>query len=102
MTGGRAKVATDHDSIERLRVENTGLRKEVDRLHEQLGRREERTRLILQAAVEGFHVVGMNGEILDCNPSFARIVGYERSELLTMNIGQIDAQSPHEVAAIIE
>ncbi|WP_437494216.1 PAS domain S-box protein [Sorangium sp. So ce1014] len=95
-------MATDHDSIERLRVENAGLRKEVDRLHEQLGRREERTRLILQAAVEGFHVVGMNGEILDCNPSFARIVGYERSELLTMNIGQIDAQSPHEVAAIIE
>ncbi|WP_437604003.1 PAS domain S-box protein [Sorangium sp. So ce590] len=95
-------MATDHDSIERLRVENAGLRKEVDRLHEQLGRREERTRLILQAAVDGFHVVGMNGEILDCNPSFASIVGYERSELLTMNIGQIDAQSPHEVAAIIE
>ncbi|WP_437821494.1 PAS domain S-box protein [Sorangium sp. So ce1078] len=95
-------MATDHDSIERLRVENAGLRKEIDRLHEQLGRREERTRLILQAAVEGFHVIGMNGEILDCNPSFASIVGYERSELLTMNIGQIDVQSPHEVAAIME
>ncbi|AUX33279.1 MULTISPECIES: PAS domain S-box protein [Sorangium] len=95
-------MATDHDSIERLRVENAGLRKEIDRLHEQLGRREERTRLILQAAVEGFHVLGMNGEILDCNPSFASIVGYDRSELLTMHIGQIDPQPPHEAAAIMD
>ncbi|KYF76125.1 anti-anti-sigma factor [Sorangium cellulosum] len=95
-------MATDQDSIERLRTENAGLRKEIERLHEQLGRREERTRLILQAAVEGFHVIGMNGEILDCNPSFASIVGYDRSELLTMHIGQIDARPPHEVAAVIE
>ncbi|XYI03909.1 PAS domain S-box protein [Sorangium sp. So ce1128] len=94
-------MATDQDSIERLRAENAGLRKEVERLHEQLGRREERTRLILQAAIEGFHVVGMNGEILDCNPSFASIVGYSRSELLTMNIRQIDARPPDEVAAAI-
>ncbi|WP_437641973.1 PAS domain S-box protein [Sorangium sp. So ce854] len=95
-------MATDQDSVERLRAENAGLRKELERLHEQLGRREERTRLILQAAVEGFHVVGMNGEILDCNPSFASIVGYDRSELLTMHIGQIDARPPDEVAAVIE
>ncbi|WP_437617396.1 PAS domain S-box protein [Sorangium sp. So ce1151] len=95
-------MATDQDSIERLRAENAGLRKEIERLHEQLGRREERTRLILQAAIEGLHVIGLNGEILDCNPSFASIVGYSRSELLTMNIGQIDARPPDEVAAIIE
>ncbi|AGP37519.1 PAS domain S-box protein [Sorangium cellulosum] len=95
-------MATDHDSIERLRVENAGLRKEIDRLHEQLGRREERTRLILQAAVEGFHVLAMNGDILDCNPSFASIVGYDRTELLTMHIGQIDPQPPHEAAAIMD
>lgn len=95
-------MATDQDSIERLRAENAGLRKEIERLHDQLGRREERTRLILQAAIEGFHVVGMNGEILDCNPSFAGIVGYERSELLTMHIGQIDARPADEVAVAIE
>ncbi|WP_437978974.1 PAS domain S-box protein [Sorangium sp. So ce295] len=95
-------METDQDSIERLRAENAGLRKEIDRLHEQLGRQEERTRLILQAAGEGFHVVGMNGEILDCNPSFAGIVGYDRSELLTMNIGQIDPRPPHEVVMVIE
>ncbi|WP_437496235.1 PAS domain S-box protein [Sorangium sp. So ce1099] len=94
-------MATDQDSIERLRAENAGLRKEIERLHEQLGRREERTRLILQAAIEGLHVVGLNGEIIDCNPSFASIVGYSRSELLTMNIGQIDARPPDEVAAAI-
>ncbi|XXY50285.1 PAS domain S-box protein [Sorangium sp. So ce269] len=95
-------MATDQDSIERLRAENAGLREEIERLHEQLGRREERTRLILQAAIEGHHVVGLNGEIIDCNPSFASIVGYSRSELLTMNIGQIDARPPDEVAAVIE
>ncbi|MGK3962491.1 PAS domain S-box protein [Sorangium sp. So ce118] len=94
-------MATDQDSIERLRAENAGLRKEIERLHEQLGRREERTRLILQAAIEGLHVIGLNGEIIDCNPSFASIVGYSRSELLTMNIGQIDARPPDEVAAAI-
>ncbi|WP_437738412.1 PAS domain S-box protein [Sorangium sp. So ce1335] len=95
-------MAVDKDSIERLRAENAGLRKEIERLHEQLGRREERTRLILQAAVEGYHVVGMSGEILDCNPSFASIVGRSRSELLTMHIGQIDARPPDEVATAIE
>ncbi|XXT25389.1 PAS domain S-box protein [Sorangium sp. So ce429] len=94
-------MATDQDSIERLRAENAGLRDEIERLHEQLGRREERTRLILQAAIEGLHVVGLNGEIIDCNPSFASIVGYSRGELLTMNIGQIDARPPEEVVAAI-
>ncbi|WP_437922560.1 PAS domain S-box protein [Sorangium sp. So ce291] len=94
-------MATDQDSIERLRAENAGLRKEIERLHEQLGRREERTRLILQAAIEGFHVVGLNGEIIDCNPSFASIVGYSRSELLTMNIRQIDTRPPEDVATAI-
>ncbi|MGK4004410.1 PAS domain S-box protein [Sorangium sp. So ce1036] len=95
-------MATDQDTIERLREENAGLREELERLREQIARKEERTRLILQAALEGFHVVAMNGDILDCNPSFARIVGYERSELLSMNIAQIDRQEPGEIAALLE
>lgn len=94
-------MTSHEDDVEALRAQNAALRGEVESLREQLRRREQRTRLILQAALEGFHVVGMNGEILDCNASFARIVGYERDELLKMNINQIDQRPAAELAAFM-
>ncbi|WP_437683607.1 PAS domain S-box protein [Sorangium sp. So ce131] len=94
-------MTTDQDGIERLRAENAALREELGKLRELMARREERTRRILQSAREGFHEVGLDGKILDCNPFFASIVGYDRSELLTMNIGELDKRPPDELAAAI-
>lgn len=81
--------------------EVAALRARLDALEEQLRRQELRSRWILRASLEGFHIVGMSGEILDCNEAFAEIVGYSRDELLTMHIGAIDRRPRAELEVLI-
>jgi two-component system NtrC family sensor kinase len=49
---------------------------------------EERYRLLFESVQEGVFVSTPDGRLLDCNPAFASMLGYEsRSELLGINIG---------------
>lgn len=82
--------------------EVAALRARVAELERQLRRQELRSRQILRASLEGFHVVGMKGRLLDCNEAFAEVLGYTRDELLTMSINQIDARGSPDLDALTE
>lgn len=60
----------------------------------------ERTRRILGAAGEGFHMIGMDGRIVDCNDAFARMLGYTREELTKMRIKEIDPRPSPDLSML--
>lgn len=61
---------------------------------------EERYRSIVQSLMDGFELIDLGGRILDINETYCRMVGYDRTELLTMNVSDLDGTlSPEEVSA---
>jgi PAS domain S-box-containing protein len=46
---------------------------------------------IMASSVDGFSLVDANGNIIDANDSYCRMMGYSRKELLKMHFSQIDA-----------
>ena len=59
--------------------------------HRDLYESEERHRVMLQTAMDGFFRTDMRGRILDVNETYCRMSGYSEQELLTMNIADIEA-----------
>ncbi|MFP3898561.1 MAG: PAS domain S-box protein [Dehalococcoidia bacterium] len=60
---------------------------------------QEKHRLILETALEGFIINDLKGRLREANDSYCRMVGYSREELLGMSIRDIDsAESPEEIA----
>jgi PAS domain S-box-containing protein len=51
---------------------------------------EQRFRTIFQSADIGIELVDMDGRLMACNPSIARIFGYDEQELLETAIGKTD------------
>jgi len=66
--------------------------------------RELEYRSIIQAAGDGYWAVrASDARIIDVNDTFCRMVGYDRQELLTMTISDLEAvESPEETAAHIQ
>jgi PAS domain S-box-containing protein len=52
---------------------------------------EERSRAILQTALDGFWLTNLKGQILDFNNAFCQMLGYSDEELLKMTIPDIEA-----------
>ncbi len=52
---------------------------------------EERSRIILQTAMDGFCIVDTKGDFKDVNEAYCRITGYTKDELLSMNVRDIEA-----------
>jgi PAS domain S-box-containing protein len=62
-------------------------------------RSQERHRIILQTALDGFYVLAWDGRLLEVNASYCKMVGYTREELLKMSIFDIEAmETPEEIA----
>ena len=57
---------------------------------EALRQSEERHRIIIQTAMEGFCMVDMRGRLLEVNETYCRMSGYNDQELLAMNITNLD------------
>jgi rsbT co-antagonist protein RsbR len=76
-------------------IDHEQLRARIAELEDRLRQQERRTELILRSALEGFHIVGLDTRILDCNETFASSLGYTRDELLAMHITDVD-RSPAE------
>ncbi len=52
---------------------------------------EERHRLILGTAMDGFWLVDTQGHLLEVNEAYCRMSGYSQQELLTMSIADLEA-----------
>lgn len=61
---------------------------------------EQRFRQILDSQEE-FHLVGMDGRIVECNRAFAASIGRTREETLGMPLSDIDPSPPERIGALI-
>ncbi len=66
---------------------------------EALHESEERHRVTLQTAMDGFFRADMQGRILEVNETYCRMSGYSEQVLLTMNIADIEAVHSAEMIA---
>jgi PAS domain S-box-containing protein len=67
--------------------------------HRDLHESEERYRVILRTAMDGFFRTDMQGQILEVNETYCRMSGYSEQELLTMNVADISAVRTAETIA---
>jgi len=62
-------------------------------------RSEEKHRIILETALDGFYVLGLGARLLEVNASYCKMLGYTRGELLKMSLADIEAiETPEEFA----
>jgi len=77
-----------------LLEEIAALRGRLEQLEDAEAKRqptEERSRIILQTAMDGFCIVDTKGDFKDVNEAYCRITGYTKDELLSMNVRDIEA-----------
>lgn len=82
------------------------LRHEVEehkRAQEALRESEEKYRLMLHTAMDGYWLADVQGRLIDVNEAYCRMSGYSRERLLALSIAQLEAvESVSSVAARIE
>ncbi len=66
-------------------------------MQESIAIRDERNRLIVETAIDGFWTTDTEGRILDVNEAYVRLSGYSREELLTMRATDLDAAESPEL-----
>ena len=69
---------------------------EMKNIENRLMERDKFLTTILETAQDGYCVLSLKGRILDVNKSFCSMTGYSKSELLSMNISQIDVMYEEE------
>ena len=77
--GKKILFSVIHDITDRKRAE------------ESLSKSEERYRMIIQTAMDGFWLVDSHGRLLNVNQAYCRMSGYTEQELLTMSIPDLEA-----------
>ncbi len=84
-------------------AERAGAELERKCAEEALRASEERYRMILASALDGFWVIDVQGNILEVNDAYCRLTGYRRDELLSMKVGDVEAsESPKDVVKHIQ
>jgi PAS domain S-box-containing protein len=75
---------------------------ERKRTEEALRESEQRHKIVVQTAMDGFLLADTQGRLLEVNASYCRMVGYNEQELLAMRISDLDAvESVGDTAARI-
>lgn len=73
---------------------------ETRRTEEELRQSEERQRSMLQTAMDGFWLTDPKGRLLEVNETYSQMSGYNKEELLSMSISDLEAnEMPEDVAA---
>ncbi len=76
---------------------------ELKQAEEALRQSEERHRIIIQTAMDGFWMIDIHGRLLEVNETYCRMSGYSYQELLAMNIADLDAnETKKEITAHIQ
>ena len=80
---------TKHDEVGLL-IES------FNRLLGVLSEREKRVRVMFEEASDGIHLLDLQGNIVQCSPSFAKILGYTKEEIININVRNLDVKLPSD------
>ena len=72
---------------------------DLTRAEEATRKCEERHRTILRAAMDGFWLIDLDGQLLEINDAYCRMSGYSEPELLAMSVSDLSVLEPREQAA---
>ena len=64
---------------------------EQTELNKTMRSNEERQRMILETAIDGFLLTDIHGKLLEVNDAYCSMSGYTKQELLNMNISELEA-----------
>jgi PAS domain S-box-containing protein len=73
---------------------HTGIARDITqsrRAQEALRTELEKNRILLKNGGDGAHVLDLNGNVVEANDAFCTMLGYNRSELIGMNVSEWDA-----------
>ena len=102
-------IGSVHDITERKQAE-----RELERYREhleelvqirtnELDMLSQRNSLIVNTALDGFFSVGVDGQLVDCNEAYCRMLGYDRQHMLKLRIPDIEAiETPEEIGQRIK
>jgi diguanylate cyclase (GGDEF)-like protein/PAS domain S-box-containing protein len=65
--------------------------KKLQTLNQELQRESEKNLALLHNASDGIHILDANGNIVEASHSFCSMLGYQRDEMIGMNVSQWDA-----------
>jgi two-component system, sensor histidine kinase and response regulator len=92
---GLANKETDYEETDLIQasllMETIWKVTERKRAEEALRESEERHRIILRTALDGFWLVDTQGRLLEVNETYCRMSGYSESELLAMRISDLES-----------
>jgi PAS domain S-box-containing protein len=81
------------------------LRSDVRRVENEklISQSEERHRMVLRSALDGFWRVDLHGHILEANEAYCQMTGYDEEDLRTKTIADVEAdENPDQVLAHIQ
>ena len=55
-----------------------------------------RMECLLETAIDGIHIIDEAGNLVECSPSFARMLGYQQQEVLGLNLTDWDTGLPRD------
>ena len=75
----------------------------MEKIEAERKRAEKEYQTIISTAMDGFWIADIQGNFLDVNDAYCRLIGYSRDELLKMRISDIEAiEKPEETAQRIQ
>lgn len=75
-------------------LKESELRRQKKLTEEALRKSEEHFRILFEQASDGIFIADRNGNFIDVNPSGSKMLGYDKEDILKMNISSIEAEDP--------
>lgn len=89
-------------TLSQLKASEQALKMKVEERTTELQQRHKKYHSVIQSTGEGFWQVDSEGRLLEVNPAYVRLSGYSETELIGMQIAELDAQeTPEETAGHI-
>ena len=72
-------------------LSDISVRKQIEN---ELRKENEKVNALLRNASDGIHILTLQGEVVEASDSFCRMLGYQRDEIIGMNVTQWDSMIP--------
>ncbi|PKM44445.1 MAG: hypothetical protein CVV05_11925 [Gammaproteobacteria bacterium HGW-Gammaproteobacteria-1] len=91
-----AQVAKRTDELRSAYLSLQDEMEQHERLQREAVKLMQRNALLMDTSMDGIHIMDVQGNILDANNAFCRMLGYTRDEVLHLNIADIDARKSRQ------